>query len=120
MDPRPIRWGRGKGGHSAESKSIEPLELLELLELDGICRGGCRESLEWAKGGAAVGRCSREWRESGEHDGRRVWRDVVPDGRGMVFLMPTSRLATSNDCDFVQPCLVLLSVGLFILPPTEE
>ena len=117
MDPQPIRWGRGNGGQSAESKSVELLELLELLELNGI---GCRESLERTEGSATVGRCSLKYWKSREHNGWRVWWNVVTDGCGMVFLMPTSGFTASNDCNFMQSCLVLFSVGFLILPPTEE
>ena len=47
VDSRPIRRGRGKGGHSTESKSTELLELLKLLKLvEGACCSGGLESGE--------------------------------------------------------------------------
>ena len=109
MNLGPIRRGRGKGGHSAESKSIELLELLELLE--GAYCGRGWESWEQTEGRATIGRCSLEWQKSWLHDGRRVWWHVVPDGRQMMLVVPTSRFAASNDCNFV---------GCFVLSPAEK
>ena len=52
MNPGPVRWGRGKGGHSIESKGstllelLKLLEMLEMLELLEMGKGACCGNLE--------------------------------------------------------------------------
>ena len=37
-----------------------------------------------------------------------------------MLLMPMSGLTASNDCNFVQSCLMLLFIDFFVLLPAEE
>ena len=74
MNPGPVRWGRGKGGHSIESKGstlLEMLKLLELLELLEMGKGascGSLESEEQRERGQTIGRCPLERCEVGLHN----------------------------------------------------
>ena len=107
MNLGPVRWG--KGGHSIESKFSTLLKLVEMLELgNGACRGSL-ESGKRRERGTPVGMHPRERvearpRERVEarlHDGGRVGRNVVSNGRGMVPMESSARIPAGDDRNFV-------------------